>query len=243
VGSPAGVYLEVGVGCHLFGGGVGVGDGGEAGLGEDVEAEVAPALGPVVVLLGQDGADGADQGVAVGEDTDHIGAAADLAIQPFLWVVGPDLSPQFFGERGEREDVGAGGLEVVDDRGEFVGKSVQDPVELLVHRVFVGLVVDRMQQRLHPGPGRFRGDGHEVGGVVGAAALPARAGQGRADRGDEAGVGVAGDKADTGQATRGQVAQESQPASRRRLRPKLLAGQGFRGARHRSHRSRPGRGR
>ncbi|WP_132148386.1 hypothetical protein [Kribbella antiqua] len=33
--------LEVGVGCHLLGGGGGVGDGGEAGLGEDVEARLA----------------------------------------------------------------------------------------------------------------------------------------------------------------------------------------------------------
>jgi hypothetical protein len=38
--------------------------GGDAGPGQDVEAEVAAAFDPVVVLLGQDGADEADQGVA-----------------------------------------------------------------------------------------------------------------------------------------------------------------------------------
>ena len=35
---------------------------------EDVEAEVAAAFGPLVGLLGQDGADQADNGVPVGED-------------------------------------------------------------------------------------------------------------------------------------------------------------------------------
>jgi hypothetical protein len=58
-------------------------DGGEAGLGEDVEAEVAASFDPVVVLLGQDGSDEADQGVAVGEDPDDVGAAADLAAEAF----------------------------------------------------------------------------------------------------------------------------------------------------------------
>ena len=57
---------------------------GEAGLGQDVEAEVAPAFDPVVVLLGQDGADEADQGVAGWEDTDDVGPAADLSVESFL---------------------------------------------------------------------------------------------------------------------------------------------------------------
>jgi hypothetical protein len=35
--------------------------------GEDVETEVAAAFGPVLVLLGQSGADQTDQRVAVGE--------------------------------------------------------------------------------------------------------------------------------------------------------------------------------
>ena len=49
---------------------------GDAGSGEDVEAEVAAAFGPFVVLLGQDCADEADEGVAVGEDADDVGPAA-----------------------------------------------------------------------------------------------------------------------------------------------------------------------
>ncbi len=67
---------------HLPGG---VGDEDDAGAGQDVHAEVAAAFGPFVVLLGQDGADEPDQGVAVGEDADDVGAAADLAVQPFLY--------------------------------------------------------------------------------------------------------------------------------------------------------------
>jgi len=46
---------------HLLGGGV---DG--LGAGEDVESEVAAALGPFVVLLGEDGADEPDDRGAVG---------------------------------------------------------------------------------------------------------------------------------------------------------------------------------
>ena len=89
--------------------------GGEPGFGEDVEADVAAHLGPFVVLLGQDGADEADQGVAAGEDPDDVGAAADLPVQPLLRVVGPDLPPDRLRERGEGQDVGAGGVEVAGD--------------------------------------------------------------------------------------------------------------------------------
>ena len=47
---------------------------------------------------------------------------------------------------------------------------------------------------------------------MGAAALPGGAGQGGAQRGDQAGVGVGGDQRDPGQAAGGQVAEERQPA-------------------------------
>ncbi len=74
---------EVVVGGYLRGGAGGCD--GEAGAGEDVEAEVAAAFGPFVVLLGQDGADEADEGAAGWEDADDVGAPADLAVQPFLY--------------------------------------------------------------------------------------------------------------------------------------------------------------
>jgi hypothetical protein len=47
---------------------------------------------------------------------------------------------------------------------------------------------------------------------VGAAPLPGRARQGRADRLGQAAVGVAGDQGDAGQAAGGQVPEEPQPA-------------------------------
>ena len=61
------------------------------GSGEDVEPEVAAAFGPFVVLLGQDGADEADDRVPVGEEADHVGAAADLLVESFVGVVRSDL--------------------------------------------------------------------------------------------------------------------------------------------------------
>ena len=59
-----------------------------AGFGECVESEVAAGLGPFVVLFGEDRADEADDGVAVGEDTDDVGAAADLAVEALVGVAG-----------------------------------------------------------------------------------------------------------------------------------------------------------
>jgi hypothetical protein len=76
------------------------------------------------VLLGEDGTDEPDQGVAVGEDADHVGAAADLAVEPLLGVVRPDLPPDRLREDGEGEHVGAGLLEVVDHGGQLVGQRV-----------------------------------------------------------------------------------------------------------------------
>jgi hypothetical protein len=67
-------------GVHLR---VGFGDGGEgdAGAGQDVEADVAAAFDPFVVLLGEDGADQADRGGAAREDPDDVGAGR-LIYQP-----------------------------------------------------------------------------------------------------------------------------------------------------------------
>jgi hypothetical protein len=73
--------LEVAGVVHLLG----VVAGGDAGAGEDVEAEVAAAFGPFVVLFGQDGADEADEGVAVGEDADDVGSPAYFPVEAFLY--------------------------------------------------------------------------------------------------------------------------------------------------------------
>ena len=88
----------------------------------------------------------------LGEDPDDVGAASDLAVEPLVGVVRPDLAPDFLGEGGEGEQVRAGGLEVLSDRGELLGQGVDDPVELGVHRLGVGLVIDAVQQRLDPTP-------------------------------------------------------------------------------------------
>jgi hypothetical protein len=53
-------------------------------LSTTVEGQVAAAFDPLVVLFGQHGADEAGDGVAVGEDADDVGAAADLAVGAFL---------------------------------------------------------------------------------------------------------------------------------------------------------------
>src|SRR5579872_6860066 len=72
--------------------------GGFTAAGEDFQAHITAGLGPFVVLLSQHRADQADDGVPAGEDADHVGAAADLLVQPFLRVVGPDLPPDLAGE-------------------------------------------------------------------------------------------------------------------------------------------------
>jgi hypothetical protein len=59
-------------------------DDGQTGFGEDLEAHVPALLGPLVGLLGQYGADEADDGGPVGEDPDDVGAATDLFVQSFL---------------------------------------------------------------------------------------------------------------------------------------------------------------
>jgi hypothetical protein len=64
----------------------------EAGYGQ-APGRGSGALLPFVVLLGQDDADEADDGVAVGEDPDAVGAEADLIVEPLGGVAGRDLAP------------------------------------------------------------------------------------------------------------------------------------------------------
>ncbi len=52
---------------------------------------------------------------SVGEDPDDVGAAADLAVEALAGVVAPDLAPDLLGESAERQDVGAGGVQVLGD--------------------------------------------------------------------------------------------------------------------------------
>jgi hypothetical protein len=73
--------------------------------GEDFRAQVAAGLGPFIVLLGQHRAGKADDGIAAGEDADHVGPPAHLFIQALLGIIAPDLAPDLAGEGGERQDV------------------------------------------------------------------------------------------------------------------------------------------
>jgi hypothetical protein len=101
---------------HLLVCGVLVCDLDETALGEDVETQVAALLSPLVVLFGQDDADEPYQRGSIGEDADDVGASAD-SIEPFLGIVGRDLPPRRLRERGEGQDVGSGGVEVLRDGG------------------------------------------------------------------------------------------------------------------------------
>jgi hypothetical protein len=93
------------------------------------------------------------------------------------------------------------GLERLDDAGEL-GSDL----------VGVGLVEDGAQQGQHPRLGALGHLGRQVASVVGAAPLPACAGQGRADGLEEAGVALGGDQLDAGKAAGDQATQERQPA-------------------------------
>lgn len=68
--SAAGVAsCSVGTGCS------------GAGFAEHADAEVAAGFGQFVMLFGEHGADEGDQGVAVGEDSDDVGAPLDLSVE------------------------------------------------------------------------------------------------------------------------------------------------------------------
>jgi hypothetical protein len=89
-----------------------------------------------------------------------FGAAADLPIEPFLGLLDQICRHAAFGNAVKAKMSGSGGVEVLRDGWQLVGQCVEDAVELGVHRVGVGLVVDRVQQRLDPAPGILRGGGH-----------------------------------------------------------------------------------
>ena len=51
-------------------------------VGISCRASASASFGPFVGLLGEDSADEPDDGVAVGEDPDCVGPAADLSVEP-----------------------------------------------------------------------------------------------------------------------------------------------------------------
>ena len=128
-----------------------------------------------------------------------------------MGVVGPDLPPYLDGEGGEGQQVSSRGVEVVSGLGQQVTGVVQEAVELGLDGCCVGLVVNRVEHGLEGRPGALGGHCHQVGGVVGAAALPGRSGQVRGDGLDQTRVGVRGDKSYPSQASGDQVGEELVP--------------------------------
>ena len=123
------------------------------------------------------------------------------------------MGPEAVGEQGEGEDVGPGGVEVFVRVRKFPVDVVQQSVELGVNSVGVGLVLDGVQHRFHCWPQGLRCHAHQVRRVVGAAALPAGAGQVRCDCFDRAVVGVGSDEANPGEAAGNKVGEERVPRS------------------------------
>jgi len=70
-----------------------------------VVAEVAAADEPFVVLFDHDAGGEPDEGAVVGEDADDVGAAADLAVEPFERVGRAELGAVVGGEGVEGEQV------------------------------------------------------------------------------------------------------------------------------------------
>jgi hypothetical protein len=99
-----------------------------------------------VILLGEEGASEADHGGVVGEDPDHVGAAADFLVDPLQRVRGPELGPVLWREQVERDQIFLGVLEQPADlRGDRLkaGDHVTDPLA----RLLLVLGVEHLSQR------------------------------------------------------------------------------------------------
>lgn len=101
---------------------------------------------------------------------------------------------------------------MLGDLRQLPAQCLQNPIALSLNRFRVRLVVDRVQQGLHPRPGRLWSVGHQIHRVVGAAALQGRTQQRRTDRRDQPSVGIRGDQLHPGQPAGHQVAERQQPA-------------------------------
>ena len=76
---------------------------------------------------------------------------------------------------------------MLEDRGQLASDVGQQPAELGLHGVLVGLVVHRVEHRLDSRPHALGRHRHQIRAEVSAAALASRAGQVRRDRLDQAG--------------------------------------------------------
>jgi hypothetical protein len=101
---------------------------------------------------------------------------------------------------------------VLGGLGQLGLQGCDDPVELGVHLLVVGLVEHGPDHGGDPPALRLGHLGEQVPQVVRATALPARSGQGRADRVDQAAVGVGGHQLHAAEPAGGQAAEEGEPA-------------------------------
>ena len=91
--------------------------------------------GPFVVLLHQDRADEADDGVIVREDADDVGAALDLAVEPLDGIGRTDLVPVLLGKVHEGENVDLGLVEQRGKLGQLGAQLIGDLTPLLAGAV------------------------------------------------------------------------------------------------------------
>ncbi len=96
--------------------------------------EVAPAVLPLVVLLGEDHPDQADHARPGREDPDDRGPALDLLVEPLERVGAPDLAAVGLGKCEVSEEIGLGIKQEPSDSWEARFERVDDPAELLACR-------------------------------------------------------------------------------------------------------------
>ena len=157
--------------------------------GHRLGPEVAPAVLPLVVLLGEDHPDQADEEARLGKmPTTAVRRLISLLSRS--WRVGAaDLAAVRLGEREVREQVGLGVGQQLGDRREARPDAVDDPVDWSRGRALVGLLEDRADGRRDHAPGR-RGTRSWALRVSGPGSAASRAQELLADGLDEAAVVV-----------------------------------------------------
>jgi hypothetical protein len=86
----------------------------------------SPLDRPLVVLLEQDGAHQAGDGVLVGEDADHFGSPLDLAVEAFERIGRVQFGPMRSGEAHVGQHVGLGLIEEDRELGQFGAQLIGD---------------------------------------------------------------------------------------------------------------------
>ena len=137
-----------------------------------------------LVKLGHVALDGTHQTPGrgpVGEDTHHVCTPTDLLVQPFQWILGPELLPMRHWEGGEGQGVGQGILQHLGSLGEVFPELSYPPSPPGREPPPVRAGVDGAHHGGYSGVGPLGHSGQQVGHEVGSAALPTRTGKHRGD--------------------------------------------------------------